>query len=87
MKRSNLIFLLIGALFFQSCATIIFGEGNSSQLKKPLKGEKKREIRIFPLVFGIVTIPVMFGVVSLVTDFSTGAIYKKNKIKSNIDKK
>jgi hypothetical protein len=82
MKNFKLLTVLLStALLIQSCATLLDGEIQPSQKQKPETGEPKRKMKVFPLVVGIVTLPTGFGLVSLIVDFSTRAIYKPTEKK------
>jgi hypothetical protein len=76
-KVKHLLLWLIACSFlFSSCATVLGGEITKCQKQKPEKGEAKRKMRAAPLIAGIITVPFIIGIVSLVVDFSTKAIYK-----------
>jgi hypothetical protein len=82
MKKSNfctIILLVVTCSLYQSCATLVDGQIQSSQKHKPENGEPRRKLKVFPLIAGIVTAPFGVGIVSLAVDFSTKAIYKPTK--------
>jgi hypothetical protein len=71
MKKTKILaVILAGSLLFQSCATVFGGKINDCQKHKPAHGEPKRQIRVVPFILDL------GGLVWLVVDFATGAIYK-----------
>ncbi|MDA8948569.1 hypothetical protein N9H57_05460 [Flavobacteriaceae bacterium] len=72
MKKSiKLTSILLIALFFSSCATILGGKVTEYQKTKPVPGEQQRDIRLVALIADI----ILFWP-GAVVDFATGAIYK-----------
>ena len=72
MKKSiKLTAILLVALFFSSCATILGGPINDYQKTKPATGEPQRDVRVVALIADI----IIFWP-GAVVDFATGAIYK-----------
>lgn len=68
MKKICLLVLL--ALLFSGCATILGGQVSECQRTKPLPGKPSREIRVGYLILDLIFSPVW------IVDFATGAIYK-----------
>jgi len=64
--------LLIGSMMLPSCATILGGKLTDCQKQKPSTGS--RQVRV-----GFLVADLFFGVVPLVVDFATGAVYKPCK--------
>lgn len=72
MKKSiKLTVILLVALFFSSCATILGGPITDYQKTKPAPGEPQRDVRVVALIADI----IIFWP-GAVVDFATGAIYK-----------
>ena len=72
MKKSiKLTAILLDALFFSSCATILGGPITDYQKTKPAPGEPQRDVRVVALIADI----IIFWP-GAVVDFATGAIYK-----------
>ena len=70
-KRIKPISLLLIAILFSSCATVLGGKITDHQKRKPLDGEPQRDVRVVALVADI----ILFWPFAVV-DFATGAIYK-----------
>lgn len=70
-KRIKPISVLLIAILFSSCATVLGGEITDHQKRKPLDGEPQRDVRVVALVADI----ILFWPFAVV-DFATGAIYK-----------
>jgi hypothetical protein len=70
-KRIKPISILLIALLFSSCATVLGGKITDHQKRKPLDGEPQRDVRVVALVADI----ILFWPFAVV-DFATGAIYK-----------
>ena len=70
-KRIKPISILLIAVLFSSCATVLGGKITDHQKRKPLDGEPQRDVRVVALVADI----VLFWPFAVV-DFATGAIYK-----------
>lgn len=63
--------MLLIAILFSSCATVLGGKITDHQKRKPLDGEPQRDVRVVALVADI----ILFWPFAVV-DFATGAIYK-----------
>jgi hypothetical protein len=77
MKRSNKnVLLALVALtlsgFLSSCATVFGGRVTVHQKQKHLPGAPTRQVRVGALIADI----LLFPLVSVPVDFTTGAIYK-----------
>ena len=70
-KRIKPISILLIAVLFSSCATVLGGKITDHQKRKPLEGEPQRDVRVVALVADI----ILFWPFAVV-DFATGAIYK-----------
>jgi hypothetical protein len=70
-KRIKPISILLIAVLFSSCATVLGGKITDHQKRKPLDGEPQRDVRVVALVADI----ILFWPFAVV-DFATGAIYK-----------
>ncbi len=70
-KRIKPISMLLIAILFSSCATVLGGKITDHQKRKPLDGEPQRDVRVVALVADI----ILFWPFAVV-DFATGAIYK-----------
>ncbi len=70
-KRIKPISMLLIAVLFSSCATVLGGKITDHQKRKPLDGEPQRDVRVVALVADI----ILFWPFAVV-DFATGAIYK-----------
>jgi len=70
-KRIKPISVLLIAILFSSCATVLGGKITDHQKRKPLDGEPQRDVRVVALVADI----ILFWPFAVV-DFATGAIYK-----------
>lgn len=66
--------LLAATLTFSSCATVFGGKVTEYQRTKPAAGEPSRKVRVAALI-----VDAVFGLVPLVVDFATGAIYKPQR--------
>jgi PBP1b-binding outer membrane lipoprotein LpoB len=73
-KMKNVIAIGLVAIMMSSCATVFGGKVTDSQKRKPLAGEKQREVRVGALIADI----ILFWP-GLIVDFATGAIYKPGK--------
>ena len=72
ISKSLLLVLLISVtLLGSSCATVLGGRVSTAQRTKPESGEPARKIRVVALVADF-----CFGVVPVIVDFATGAIYR-----------
>jgi len=69
-KRIKPISILLIAILFSSCATVLGGKITDHQ-KRKLDGEPQRDVRVVALVADI----ILFWPFAVV-DFATGAIYK-----------
>lgn len=69
MKR--LLFVLVVATTFTSCATVFGGPVSSCQRTKPAPGDPGRKVRAVALIADI----LLFWP-GIIVDFATGAIYK-----------
>ena len=58
-------------IFSTSCATILGGKVSDQQRTKPTAGKPARKLRVVAFVAD-----VCFGLVPVIVDFATGAIYK-----------
>jgi hypothetical protein len=58
-------------LFTTSCATILGGKVSECQRTKPTAGQPARKLRVVAFVAD-----VLFGLVPVIVDFATNAIYK-----------
>lgn len=58
-------------LFGTSCATILGGKVSEQQRTKPTAGQPARKLRVVAFVAD-----VCFGLVPVIVDFATGAIYR-----------
>jgi formate hydrogenlyase subunit 3/multisubunit Na+/H+ antiporter MnhD subunit len=76
MKKPNFkgiaAMLLAVTILSSSCATILGGSRTTYQTTKPKDGEPQRQVR----VGYIIADALLTGVLGLVVDFATGAIYK-----------
>ena len=87
MKKSfckNLLIVLLASItmFSTSCATILGGPITPYQQTKPAAGEPIRRIRTIAFLGDLV-----FGLIPLLVDFSTGAIYHpKAKVETGTEK-
>ena len=70
-KRIKPISILLIAVLFSSCATVLGGKITDHQKRKPLDGEPQRDVRVVALVADI----ILFWPFAVI-DFATGAIYK-----------
>ncbi len=70
-KRIKPISVLLIAILFSSCATVLGGKITDHQKRKPLDGKPQRDVRVVALVADI----ILFWPFAVV-DFATGAIYK-----------
>ena len=70
-KNLVLVLLISVTLFSSSCATILGGRVSTAQRTKPESGEPARKIRVVALVADF-----CFGIVPVIVDFATGAIYR-----------
>ena len=70
-KRIKPISILLIAVLFSSCATVLGGGITDHQKRKPLDGEPQRDVRVVALVADIILFWPFADV-----DFATGAIYK-----------
>ncbi len=64
--------LLSVTILSSSCATILGGSRTAYQTTKPKDGEPQRQVR----VGYIIADALLTGILGLVVDFATGAIYK-----------
>ena len=75
MKKTakNLLVVLLASftLFSSSCATIFGGKVSDYQRTKPAQGQPARKIRVVAFLGD-----VCFGLVPLIVDVATGAIYR-----------
>lgn len=69
----NLLTMLLVSmtLFSTSCATILGGKVSEQQRTKPTAGQPARKLRVVAFVAD-----VCFGLVPVIVDFATGAIYR-----------
>ena len=70
-KNLLLLLLVSVTLFGSSCATILGGRVSTAQRTKPVAGEPARKIRVVALIADF-----CFGIVPVVVDFATGAVYR-----------
>ena len=70
-KATKIIAILLIALIFTNCATILGGPINSYQKTKPAPGQQEREVRVVALIADI-----LLFLPGTIVDFATGAIYK-----------
>ena len=73
-KSLATVALLAATLSFTSCATVFGGKVTEHQRTKPVAGEPSRKVRVAALI-----VDALFGVVPLIVDFATGAIYKPQR--------
>ncbi|MEI7629140.1 MAG: hypothetical protein WCJ80_12910 [Bacteroidota bacterium] len=75
MKKTakNLLVVLLASitLFSSSCATILGGKVSDYQRTKPAQGQPARKLRVVAFLGD-----VCFGLVPVIVDFATGAIYR-----------
>ncbi|MCX6300380.1 MAG: hypothetical protein NTY72_14960 [Bacteroidetes bacterium] len=75
MKKTpkNLLVVLLATitLFSSSCATILGGKVSDYQRTKPAQGQPARKLRVVAFLGD-----VCFGLVPVIVDFATGAIYR-----------
>jgi hypothetical protein len=75
MRRiKSLAFACLVAMTMSGCATILGGPISQQQSRKPHKNQRKRDIRV-----GFFAMDIVLGVIPLVVDMATGAIYKPPK--------
>lgn len=76
MKKSSIYVILFSIVIitFSSCATVFGGRVSECQRTKPAPGQPQRQVRPVPLIADI-----LIGVIWLIPDFATGAIYKPCK--------
>lgn len=72
MKKILLILLLAGCTGLTGCGTIFQGFKITEHQKAQRKKEVTRQIRP-----GILVLDIFCGIVPLIVDFATGAIYEK----------
>lgn len=58
-------------LFSTSCATILGGKVSDYQRTKPTEGQPARKLRVVAFIGDVV-----FGLIPVIVDFATGAIYR-----------
>lgn len=58
-------------LFSTSCATILGGKVSTYQRTKPTEGQPARKLRVVAFIGDVI-----FGLVPVIIDFATGAIYR-----------
>ncbi|MEI6585872.1 MAG: hypothetical protein WCL56_07290 [Sediminibacterium sp.] len=75
MKKTakNLLVVLLATitLLSSSCATILGGKVSDYQRTKPTQGQPARKLRVVAFLGD-----VCFGLVPVIVDFATGAIYR-----------
>ena len=75
MKKTakNLLVVLLATitLLSSSCATIFGGKVSDYQRTKPAQGQPARKLRVVAFLGD-----VCFGLVPVIVDFATGAIYR-----------
>ena len=70
-KTLLIAILAIMTLFSTSCATILGGKVSAYQRTKPTDGQPARKLRVVAFVGD-----VFFGLIPVIVDFATGAIYR-----------
>jgi hypothetical protein len=75
MKKTakNLLVVLLATITLSSssCATILGGKVSDYQRTKPAQGQPARKLRVVAFLGD-----VCFGLVPVIVDFATGAIYR-----------
>jgi hypothetical protein len=75
MKNQNrfvaLILIALITLSASGCASILGGPITDAQKRKPAPGEPQRQVRA-----GFLIVDLLCGLIPVVVDFGTGAIYK-----------
>jgi magnesium-transporting ATPase (P-type) len=78
-KFKGMVALLLAVtILSSSCATILGGSRTTYQVTKPKDGEPQRQIRAGYLIADV----LLTGVLGVIIDFATGAIYKPEPVKN-----